>query len=169
MAIAMVFSSCAPRVMFTEGARKKLEEAKVDLSLIQFYNDKEILLQRKMDNNEVVVESGTIREHDGRRIQEVRIPRYTPAIYDGFENGKLVVRFELGDGKTLRFYRNSYDKFQIDADKWVKRNGMITYGNMPFLIKPIGNDALLLVKKTKVYKTVTESETAKGLNVNKRR
>ena len=115
------------------------------------------------------MDSGVIREVDGRRTQEIKIPRYTPCVIEGYENGRLYIRFERGDGKLLRFKRNSYDSFQIDADEWIKRRGAIVYGEKDFYIEPGGNDALLLVKKTKAYKSMTESRVTPGIKVNSRK
>ncbi|MEM0998267.1 MAG: hypothetical protein AAGN35_14500 [Bacteroidota bacterium] len=163
------FSSCAPRVIFTEGARVRLAEQNVDMSKIQFYNDKEVILRRKVDSSEFTVDSGVIREVDGRRTQEIKIPRYTPCIIEGYDNGKLFLRFERGDEKLLRFKRNAYESFQIDADDWINRQGAIEYGGKDFYIQPGGNDALLLVKKTKAYKSMTESRVTPGIKVKSRR
>lgn len=167
--IVIFFSSCAPRVIFKEDARARLDEQSVDLGKVQFYNDKEIILRRKVDSSEFSVDSGVIIEVDGRRTQEIKIPRYTPCIFEQYDNGRLYIRFERGDDKLLRFKRNSYDSFQIDADAWIKRRGQIEYGGKDFYIEPGGNDALLLVKKTKAYKSFTDSEVTKGLKVKKRK
>jgi hypothetical protein len=167
--VVIFFSSCAPRVIFTEAARVRLAEQNVDLGKIQFYNDKEMVLRRKVDSSEFTVDSGVIREVDGRRTQEIKIPRYTPCIIEAYDNGILYIRFERGDEKLLRFKRNTYDSFQIDADEWIKRRGAIEYGGKDFYIEPGGNDALLLVKKTKAYKSMTESHVTPGIKVNSRK
>lgn len=170
LAICLFFSACAPRVYFTEEARVRLADQKVDLARIQFYNDKDIVLQRKVDSQEFLVKEGVIREIDGRRVQEIRIPRNTPCVIDSnSSSGKLYVRFERGDGKALRFFRNAYDAYQIDADEWIQRKGKIQYAGKDFYITTGGNDALLLVKKTKAYKSMTESHVASGIKVGSKR
>ena len=168
-AIVFLVSACAPRVIFMHEARVRLEEQEVDLSRIQFYNDKDIVLQRKVDSQEYTVKEGVIREIDGRRVQEVRIPRNTNAVIDSTNGGNLYVRFERGDDKLIRFYRNEYDTYQIDADEWIQRQGKIEYAGKDFYITAAGNDALMLVKKTKAYKTMTESHVVSGIKVKTRR
>jgi hypothetical protein len=165
----MFISSCAPRLIFKEDARARLTEQNVDLAKVQFYTDKEIILRRKVDSSEFSVDDGVIIEVDGRRTQEIKIPRYTPCIFEQYDNGRLYIRFDRGEDKLLRFKRNSYDSFQIDADAWIKRRGQIEYGGKDFYIEPGGNDALLLVKKTKAYKSFTDSEVTRGLKVKKRK
>ena len=163
--VIMMATSCAPKELFSEGARVKLEEQGVDLADIQFYNDKEVILRAKVDEQQFSITSGVIKEIDGRKIQEIRIPRYTPCILEKYEEGMLWIRFETGDNKALRFARNSFDKYQIDADKWIQNKGKITYGNKDFLIEPGGNDALLVVKRDKDWKTLTKSRTVNGVRI----
>lgn len=164
---ACIFASCAPKLLFSEEERLKLAEREVEISSVQFYNDKEIILRRKMSSSDVTVAGGVIKTIDGRQIEEVRIPRYTPCVADSFSNGHMYVRFEQGDDRQLRFYRNSYNMFQIDAEKWIAGKGLVDYGSKTFYIENAGNDALLVVKKTKAYNQATNRNFVKGVQVEK--
>jgi hypothetical protein len=90
----------------------------------------------------------------------------TPGICTGSTGDKMMVNFEDGDGKALTFFKNSYGKYQIHADEWVKtRYGKITYDGKTFFIQPEGNQTLLLVKKSQINKITREARTAKGVKV----
>lgn len=156
------FSSCLPKIVFLEKHRAELEEAQVPLKLVQFYNDKEIILRRRAINSDYKESGGRIIEIDGEQIQEIKIKRGTPCLITGSKGGLYTVRFENGEGKTLRFYRNSKGAFQIDADKWKNRKGEITYAGLDFLIEIESNDVILLFKERRKYRSKPESRTIKG-------
>lgn len=167
-AISLMMSSCATKTFFTHDMRVQLESAGFDLSQIQFYNQKEINLHSAESNSEFGVDNaGKIRMASGKEIEEVRIPVNTPGVCINANANKMQVQFEPGDGKSLVFYKNSYGKYQIDAEQWVKRSfGKVTYDGKTFFIQPGGNQTLLMVKKSQINKITRKFRTAKGMKVN---
>ena len=165
----LAFSSCAPKLMFSEEERLKLVENGMDIRTVQFFNDKEIVLRRKMNSTDLSVRGGVIKTLDGSQVEEIRIMRYTPALVDSFSNGRLYVRFERGDDRQLIFYRNTFSMYQIDAEKWLKGKGKVEYAGKVFFIENVGNDALLVVKKTKEYRNATSSKRVEGMKVGDRK
>jgi hypothetical protein len=163
MALALV--ACKPKSVFLESVRIQLDTAKVDMRQVQFYNDKNIVLRRKASQSDVSESGGKMIEVDGEQIQEILIKRGTPGVVTGNQNGKLLVRFEIGEGKVLRFYKNSKGAYQIDSDRWVARKGLIQYAGLDFVIETESNDVLLMYKETKKYRSSSELKTAKGLKV----
>lgn len=165
--VVMAVSSCAPRLMFSEIERQKLEKNAVAVTEVQFYNDKEIVLRRRKPNSDVQVTSGVIKTIDGTAVWEIRIPRYTECIADTFiaNERKIGIRFERGDDRLLWFKENSYGMFQLDAEAWKNGRGKIQYAGQEFRIEVLGNDALLVVRKTKEYKDATRSDRVDGLKI----
>ena len=158
-------TACSPRLLFTEQNRSHLENQKLDIERVQFYTDKDIVMRRKMESSETKVSNGEIRQIDGDRTQEIRIPRGTPGIVDRVDVGKIWLVFEDRDSCAIRFYKNSYDTYQVDADKWIEKKGAIRYDRESFYLVPPNNDALLMVKKREIYKPEKRSRVAKGVRI----
>lgn len=161
--IVFAFAACKPKLLFSEEERLKLTEREVPIETIQFYNDKEIILRRKMNSSDLSVTGGVIKTVDGRQVEEIKIPRYTPCIADSFVEGRFYVRFERDDDRQLRFYKNSYSMYQIDAERWIAGKGKVEYAGKIFFIENAGNDALLVVRKSKLYDQSTDRNFAKGV------
>lgn len=166
LGLMVLLSSCKPKTVFLETNRVQLDTSGVALKQVQFYNDKAIILRRKAPTDSEVSESGgRMIEVDGEAVQEILIKKGTPGVITGEQNGKYLVRFERGDGKVIRFYKNSKGAFQIDADKWVNRKGLISYAGLDFIIEEVSNDCLLMFKETKRFSSTSEMKTAKGLKI----
>ena len=167
--IAAVLTSCGPSEVFTENSRIILEGQGIDIEEIQFYADKEIIMQREISKTETSIAKGEIIMKEGQRTQEIRIPRGTPGVVEQSADGKLWVAFEDCEECTLRFIKNSYESYQVDADKWLQGKGQINYRKKSFYLIPPHNDALLMVKKSDIYKPEKRSRTLKGVKVEDRK
>lgn len=166
LGIVLMLSSCSSKMLFTHDVRLKLERAGIGLNEIQYYNANELNLRSQERTDNIGVEDGKIKMASGKDIEEVRIRTETPGICTGSTGDKMMINFEDGEGKTLTFFKNSYGKYQIYADEWVKtRYGKITYDGKTFFIQPEGNQTLLLVKKSQINKITREARTAKGVKV----
>lgn len=165
----MALTSCGPSQVFTEGSRDILETQGIAIENIQFYADKEIIMRRQVESTETKVNNGEIKQIDGKRTQEIRIPRGTPGVVEQTSDGKLWVAFEDCKECALRFIKNSYDSYQVDADKWLEGNGQINYHGKVFYMIPPHNDALLMVKKSQLYKPEKRSRTLKGVRIEDRK
>jgi hypothetical protein len=166
--LILVFAACKPKSVFLESNRILIDSAKVSLKQVQFYNDKPIILRRKATESEISESGGRMVEVDGDQVQEILIKKGTPGVLAGNQNGKLLVRFERGEGKTLRFYKNSKGAYQIDAEKWVAKKGIVKYADLDFLIEPESNDVLLMFRETKRFRSTSALETVKGVKVKSR-
>jgi hypothetical protein len=163
--LVLALGACKPKSVFLENVRIQLDTANIELRNVQFYNDKNIVLRRKASQSDVSESGGKMIEVDGEQVQEILIKRGTPGVVTGNQNGKLLVRFEKGDGKVLRFYKNTKGAYQIDSDRWVARKGLIQYAGLDFVIEVESNDVLLMFKETKKFRSSTEFKTVKGLKV----
>ena len=165
LSLVLLLSSCASRVFYTQDYRTKVEKAEIDPTRLQFYNDKEFLIRRRTDSTEVNTTDGIVSTVEGTRVQDIRVRRGTPCRVDSVAGNYYWVRFEIGDSNVIKFYKNSFDYYQIAATKWVRGRGAIRYGGRPCEIERIGNDCLLLVKNYQKFKDKTDKKYAKGFKV----
>jgi hypothetical protein len=166
LGLILVVSSCASKVYFTHDAREALELAKEDPMKLQFYNDKEFLLRRKTTSRQLETVEGVVSKTEGLRVQDLRIRRGTPCRLDSIDGNSYFIRFEHGEGLTLRFYKNQYEHYQIWADRWHSGRGNIVYGGKDYVVERIGNDCLLMVKNSQSFRKSNQRRTAEGLDVN---
>lgn len=163
--MSITISACHPKVFFTDSARRKLEEAGDDIRMLQFYNDKEILLRRKTTSREILSDEGLVINTEGIRVVDLRIRRRTPCRIDSISDNRIYIRFEDGDGNHLCFYKNAYDHYQIYSPEWVSGRGKVQYNLKEFNIERIGNDCLLMVENNSKYRKMTDRKVIEGLRV----
>ncbi len=166
---SIVGTSCKPRLLFTEANRGHLEQKGIDMSRVQFFTDKELILRRLDPTTDTQVANGEIRQVDQENTDELRIPRGTPGLLEKMDDGMLWINFEDRRGTQLRFKRNKYDHYQIDADKWYDRRGEVTYDGKIYYLTPPHNDALLQVKKRELQRELKNSRIVRGNRINKRK
>lgn len=158
-------SGCASKVFYTQEFRVLVDSAHIDPRRLQFYNDKEFLIRRKTVSKEVKSTEGVVTNTEGIRVTDVRIRRGTPCRVDSVSGNNYFVRFEIGEGCVLRFYKNTYDHYQIGADKWVAGRGQIVYGGKDYVIERVGNDCLLQVKNYQTFRDQKRRNVARGVEV----
>lgn len=158
-------SSCASKVFYTQDYRVKVDSAHIDPSKLQFYNDKEFMIRRRTNSNEVKSVDGVVSTSVGNRVQDIRVRRGTPCRVDSVAGNFYYIRFEIGEGHVIRFYKNAFDHYQIGADKWVRGRGAIAYGGKECEIERNGNDCLLLVKNYQTFRDKKQRNIAEGLKV----
>jgi hypothetical protein len=158
-------SGCASKVFYTQDYRVKVDCAGIDPSKLQFYNDKEFLIRRRTTSKEVKSIDGVVSQTEGVRVQDIRVRRGTPCRVDSVSGNFYWVRFEIGEGNVVRFYKNAFDHYQIGADKWVRGRGNIVYGGKDCEIERVGNDCLLQVKNYQTFRDKKQRNIAGGLRV----
>ena len=156
-------SSCATKVFYTQDYRNRVDSAHIDPGKLQFYNDKEFLIRRKTTINKVETENGVVSSLEGIKVQDIRVRRGTPCRLDTVVGNFYYMRFEVGDGNVVRFYKNAFDHYQIGADKWVRGRGAITYGGDDCEIERVGNDCLLMVKNYQKFRDSKQRRRVKGI------
>jgi hypothetical protein len=158
---------CKPKEVFLDKTRLALLENDVELRSVQVYNDKAIVLRRAASSSEVSQTGGKLVMVDGEQVLEVVIPARTKGVITGSQNGKFLVRFEVGEGKILQFYKNQKNAFQIEADRWVGPVGSLKYAGLDFKLKEDSNDVLLMISQRIRLRSTTNVRTLKGLRVPK--
>jgi hypothetical protein len=165
LACLVGLSSCTSKVFYTQEYRVLVDSSHLDPTRLQFYNDKEFLIRRRTSTKEVVTEGGVVSQTEGIRVQDIRVRRGTPCRVDSVSGNSYFIRFEIGEGNVIKFYKNAFDHYQIGADKWVRGRGNILYGGKDCEIERVGNDCLLLVKNYQTFRDQKQKNIAGGLKV----
>ena len=167
----VLISGCSPKVYFTGDIRQKMDENKIKMTDVQYYNDRQLVLRRELTSGDVNVTAGKIKIENGRYINEIVIKKLTPAICVEEGTNTLKVTFEEGPGKVISFGVDGKSKsaqtlpYQIQADDWIKDFGKVFYDGQVYFITPGGSETKLLISKTKLEKTSIDKRYAKGVKV----
>jgi hypothetical protein len=158
-------------VPFTRDLKLKLEKDNIDLKQVQFYVDQKLVLSRNLGEQKVEVHSGVVKLENGKYINEVIIPAFTPGICESTENDKLMVSFEKGNN-NLAFGPGSgytFNEFVLYGTEWRNGTASVTFDSNKFRAS-CGScsdvaSATLLVKKNVIDKLDRKSRTLKGRTV----
>src|SRR6202012_5035678 len=89
-------------VPFTKDLKAKLEKENIDLKQVQFYVDQKLILNRNLGDQKVVVSSGVVKLENGKYINEVIIPSFTPGLCEGTE-GEVIIALFKADQQPFAF------------------------------------------------------------------
>ncbi len=112
-----------PFVPFTRELFDKLSANNIDVKLVQYYIDQQLVLTRFLSNDQVAVKNGVIKFNNGQYVNEIIIPQYTPVVCESLEGDGLRVNAETGTGTTLKFLNSkqySPVNYIFNPDKWNK-------------------------------------------------
>jgi hypothetical protein len=174
---ALLFSCSSSRktarnfVPFTRDLRAKLEKENIDLKEVQFYVDQKVILSRNLGDQKVEVKSGVIKLENGKYINDVIIPSFTPGICDATENDKLMISFEKGNN-DLAFGPGSgytFNNYVLYGTEWKDGTAAVTYDSNKFRAR-CGTcadvaSATLVIRKSELDKMERKSRTLKGRTV----
>ncbi len=174
-----LFVACTPRLSpFTERLYKDNNWREEDLSKIQFYLSRDIILQREVSEGSTSINGGKIKMEKGRRIEEVLIPRGTPGVLvkikvdDPSDRSKmavekLVISFEKTDDFSLTFGPNPKQKgtYVLLADDWQNSAGKVHYGSQIYWAVNDSGLAALMVDLRRIQETERKSRTARGRKI----
>lgn len=165
-----VAGACATKktVYFDQLIRQNVESYDIQMTDIQFYNSKEIILERDLSYEETKVASGKIRFENGRFIERIIIKKETPGVCEGFDNEVIDVAFEPGENKVLKFVRDAQDKYRVSAIEWKNKYGKVAYDTTHYFIVPGGEKAILKVKLEDIYKFDKKQRVATGRTIQKK-
>lgn len=190
---AAIFLLASCKVTFNEYTRQQIENNRVSLSKIQFYNSEKIVLKRTLSVNDLSVTSGKVRVEDGKYTEIIRIKKHTRGKCESVNNKNLYISFEAGQNKSFRFtnkFPNQADRgYELNPDDCkIEKKSSIALSNgkkngLP--IETVQNDInvcsvlydgktytaelpvmpYLLIKKSKYSKRQVKRRTAKGVKV----
>jgi hypothetical protein len=153
-------------VAFSRELQMKLMAYNVDVKRVQFYIDQKLILTRALDSAKAEVASGSVRFINGKLINEIIIPAYTPGIIESADLNGLRVSFENGNS----FYfvpAEGEDKFVVAGNNWDNGTVEIPYDkNIYRAAAGVANgsvaDIKLVVKLTDVTKSDKKTRTLQG-------
>ena len=166
-------ASRANLVPFTKDLRQRLEKENIDLKQVQFYIDQKLILARNLGDQKTVVNSGVVKLENGKFINEVIVPAFTPGVCESTENDRLLISFEKGNN-NIAFGPGSgytFNQFVHYGTEWRDGTAAVTFDSNKFRAR-CGTCAdvasvTLFVRKNVVDKFDRKSRTLKGRVVDK--
>ena len=170
--VGIILASCGTRVPYTNEIRDEFGlDTEQALRKVQFITSSTIIFEKnKISGGQGTNSDGTLITSSNKEQDRVIIPSGTKCIFDGYgKNGELIVRFEVGVGKTITFAmrdNSQSGKFYLVAD-WNNgaARGAVSYGNEMYTATPSSATAYLQVIRKKLQKTKRKDRVVKGMKV----
>ncbi len=163
----------ASYVPFTRDLKQRLERDNIDLRQVQFYVDQKLILSRNLGDQKLVVSSGVVKLENGKYINEVIVPAFTPGICDTTQSDKLMVSFEKGNNDLAFGPGSGYtiNEYVLYGTEWKNGTAAVTFDSNKFRAR-CGTcsdiaSVTLVVKKSAIDKIDRKSRTLKGRTVGK--
>ena len=158
-------------VPFTRDLKQKLEKENIDLKQVQFYVDQKLILSRNLGDQKLEVKSGVVKLENGKYINDVIIPSFTPGICESTDNDKLMISFEKGNN-DLAFGPGSgytFNDYVLYGTEWKNGTASVTYDSNKFRAR-CGScsdvaSATLVIRKSELDKMERKIRTLKGRTV----
>lgn len=153
-------------IPFSRELQMKLSAYNVDVKRVQFYIDQKLVLTRNLDSAKAEVKSGTISFTNGKLINEIIIPAYTPGIVESADMNGIRVSFENGSSFLLVPAEDD-DKFVIAGNNWDNGTVEVIYDKGVYRASSGSSnisvaDVRLVVKLTDVNKSDKKTRTLPG-------
>jgi hypothetical protein len=169
--LGITLFSCGTKVPYTNEIRDEFGlDTDKQLRKVQFFTSATIILEKsKSSGNQGTSEDGALVTNSSKTEDRVIIPINTKCVFDGFgPNGELVLRFEVGVGKTVTFAvraNQTSGKYYLVADWTGDKGGKLTYGNETYYANSSSGNAYLMVVLKKLQKTKRKDRVVKGMKV----
>ncbi|MBW7867382.1 MAG: hypothetical protein H3C31_03540 [Brumimicrobium sp.] len=166
----ILLASCATRVPYTGKLRTEFDLSDDKLKKVQFYTSETIILERsdKQDKVSTTGTSGTLVSSSSSSSERIIIPANRPCIFEKrSEDGSVEIRFELGNGKVLRFDERkniANGRFYLVAE-WADGKGELDYGDGVYYAVRGSASAYLMVKLKNYKKDLRKERVVKGMKV----
>lgn len=169
-ALLFLLSACGPsRSYFTQELYDDNRWTESDLSQIQFYLSRNIVLWREINSGSSEILRGKVRVINGRQTEEIIIRAGTPGTFIfSPKYQRLAVSFErAGDSYYLMFgpNPNAGNRYVMLASNWERRVGTVTYGGKLYRVSAEHALASLMVDLRRVQNVQVASRTATGRRV----
>ncbi len=152
-------------VPFSRELQMKLAAYNVDVKRVQFYIDQKLVLTRALDSAKAEVASGTVRFINGKLINEIVIPAYTPGIIESADLNGVRVSFESGNS-FLFVPAEGEDKYVVAGNNWDNGTVEVPYDKGIYKASCGASssvaDVRLVVKLTDVNKSDKKTRTLQG-------
>lgn len=158
-------------VPFTHDLKQRLEKENIDLKQVQFYIDQKLILSRNLGDQKAEVTSGVVKLENGKYINEVIVPAFTPGVCDTMISDRLMISFEKGNN-DLAFGQGSgitFTDYVLYGTEWRNGTAAVTFDSNKFRARcGTCSDvamATLLVRKKEIDKFERKTRTLKGRKV----
>jgi len=173
--ILLMFSvllSCGIKKPFTDEVKMEYNlSTPENIKKVQFYTSNRIDLEKSIfRGSNAKTEDGTLVTSKNQIQDHIIIPANTKCVFDSYDaNGNINVRFELGNGKIIKFgirENQISGRYYFKANSWdYEKGGEVQYGGEIYNVTPKSGSSYLLVVIKKLQKTKRKARILKGLKV----
>lgn len=166
----VVLGSCATKVPYTTKIKSEFDLTPDKMKKVQFYTSETIILERSDEQEKITTtgESGELVASERSQSERIVIPANRPCIFEEMEeDGTVQIRFELGQGRVLRFAERkniSNGRFYLVA-QWANGKGELDYGGAVYYAVRGSASAYLMVKLKNWKKNQRKDRVVKGMKV----
>lgn len=151
------------RVPYTSAIQEKYELSEQELKNIQFFVSDEIVLYKASDDGDASAMNGELLVRSDKQIDEVIIRKGTPGVVISAGTRKLLVSFEIGEGRFLIFGSNTEDGwYHLMAEEWTRRHGKLEYAGNTYFAAPGSGRAHLQLRMRKLRLLEKQSKIVQG-------
>ena len=170
--IGIILTSCGTRVPYTNQIKNEFGlETEQQMRKVQFFTSATIILEKnKKSGNQSTNNDGALVSASNTNQERVIIPIGTKCVFNSYgDNGELVLRFEVGVGRTISFLMrggSTSGKYYLLAN-WngSSKGGDITYGNDLYVATTSSATAYLQVVRKKLQKTKRKDRVVRGMKI----
>jgi hypothetical protein len=158
-------------VPFTKDLRQKLERDNIDLKQVQFYIDQKLILSRNLGDQKVEVSSGVVKLENGKFINEVIVPAFTPGVCESIDNDKLMISFEKGNNNVAFGPGSGYtfNQYVLYGTEWRNGTAAVSFDSNKFRARcgtcPDVASVTLVIRKNELDKIERKSRVLKGRTI----
>lgn len=167
--LLLTLLACSPSLSpFTQRLVDQNRWSEEELKKIQFYLSEDIVLYKNYTSGNSRIESGEIKVVQGKKIEEIRIPKGTPGVaVSQPRSDKIAVSFESQNDRYLIFGPNPKrgDSYVLLATDWKNKRGKVKYDDKQYFTTRESGFATLLVNLKESKKVKVKSRSAKGRTV----
>lgn len=167
--LTLVLASCGTKVAYTDALKEQYDLSPENLMKVQFYTSSPIILEKSSTSgNQTTGNDGALVSNTSKTQDRIIIPPNTKCVFEKIgTNNEIIVRFEIGTGKVLKFATRptqANGKYYLVAD-WKEKGGTIEYGNETYNVQSGGSSAYLQVVQKKLQRTKRKDRIVKGMKV----
>ncbi len=167
--IPLLISSCSQILPYTDQLRDQFDLTPENMMKVQFYTSSNIILEKSHSSgNQTTGTAGELVINSSKTQDRIIIPTNTRGVFEKMgDNNEIVVRFEMGSGKVIRFatrVTQTSGKYYLVAD-WKNNGGTLEYGNETYKVGTGGSSAFLQVRMKKMQKITRKDRIVKGMKV----
>ena len=170
LAFAGLLTSCSPTyTYFTKDLYEQEKWSQEDVTRIQFYVSKDIVLSRSMSSGETSISEGKIKIKNGQRVEQVIIRSGTPGVLVLMpREDRFAISFDETDNEAyLMFGPNPKygDRYALLAQEWERNFGQVHYKDQVYTVDAESAFSSLMVDLRKEGESKYETRNLSGRTV----